>query len=225
VNDGNYWQDENARGQIISEGPKLVKASGERVEFMDTCTWRQPGEIPIMRDLRHIAVSAPSADLRIIEFDITLEPLTNIRIDKTNHSLFAARMTPELSVDSGGTLVNAEGKTGEKDTFGVPSPWCDYYGTRNGVTEGLAIVQNPANRWYPSPWFTRDYGFFSPTPMFWLPEDHLDLPMGQGVHLRYLVIVHTGDTAAAGIAKLFDDYKEAMAAIAPQVSTAAPEKK
>ena len=38
-------------------------------------------------------------------------------------------------------------------------------GARGGVTEGIAIFQHPGNRWYPSKWFTRDYGFFSPTPM------------------------------------------------------------
>ncbi len=100
---------------------------------------------------------------------------------------------PELSVTSGGTLVNAEGKTSEKGTFNVASPWCDYFGTRNGITEGIAILQHPANRWYPSPWFTRDYGFFSPTPMNWLEGDQLDLPKGQKLTLSYRVIVHTGD--------------------------------
>ena len=47
-------------------------------------------------------------------------------------------------------IINAEGKTTEKGTFGLASPWCDYWGTRSGVTEGIAILQNPDNRWYPS---------------------------------------------------------------------------
>ncbi len=208
VNGGNYWQDTNERGQIISQGPKLIRESGKRVVFTDICFWRQPGKEPVIRDTRRITISAPSKDIRIIDFRINLKALTDIRILKTNHSLFSARVVPELSDKSGGTLINAEGKTTEKNTFGVASPWCDYWGTRNGVTEGIAILQNPDNRWYPSEWFTRDYGFFSPTPMYWLEDDHFDLAKEHILNLQYRVVVHTGDEKTAGIQEIFEQYKK-----------------
>ncbi len=208
VNGGNYWQDVNKRGQIISQGPKIVEASGKRIVFTDTCLWRQPGAEPIIRDLRRIVINAPDENTRFIDFEITMEPLVDIQIVKTNHSLFSARVVPELSVKSGGTLINAEGKTTEKGTFGTNSPWCDCSGTRDGVTEGIAILDNPANRWFPCKWFTRDYGFFSPTPMYWLEGDKLELPQGQKLTLRYRVVVHTGDSKKANIASLFEQYKQ-----------------
>jgi hypothetical protein len=208
VNGGNYWQDTNERGQILSQKPKIVEASGVRVVLTDECLWKQPDKEPILRDQRRIVITAPSPTLRLIDFQITLEPLTDIQILKTNHSLFSARVVPELAVTAGGTLVNAEGKTTEKGTFNVASPWCDYYGTRAGVTEGLAILQHPSDRWYPAQWFTRDYGFFSPTPMNWLEGDQLDLPKGQKLTLSYRVVVHTGNTQKAGIPALFDAYKQ-----------------
>jgi hypothetical protein len=205
VNGGNYWQESNERGQIISQGPKIVKSSGNEVVFTDECLWKQPGKDPIIRDRRQIVITAPSDSLRFIDFTVTMEPLVDIRILKTNHSLFAARMVPELAVTAGGTLINAEGKTSEKGTFGVESPWCDYYGTRAGVTEGLAILQHPSDLWYPSKWFTRDYGFFSPTPMNWL--DEFSLPKARNLTLRYRVVIHTGDTQKAAIAAIFDAYQ------------------
>jgi hypothetical protein len=211
VNGGNYWQEGNERGQIVSQGPKLIKASGRRVVFTDTCLWQQPGKEPVIRDLRRVTITAPNKDLRFIDFEISLKPLMDVRILKTNHALFSARVVPELSVKSGGTLINAQGKTGEKDTFGVASPWCDYSGTRSPpgrITEGIAILQHPDNRWFPSKWFTRDYGFFSPTPMFWLKDDRLDLPKGRTLTLRYRVVVHTGDVKTAGIQKIFRRYKQ-----------------
>ena len=211
VNGGNYWQEGNERGQIVSQGPKLVKASGRRVVFTDTCLWQQPGKEPVIRDIRRVTITAPNKDLRFIDFEISLKPLTDVRILKTNHSLFSARVVPELSVKSGGTLINAQGKTTEKDTFGVASSWCDYFGTRDPpgrITEGIAILQHPDNRWFPSKWFTRDYGFFSPTPMFWLKDDRLDLPKGRTLTLRYRVVVHTGDVKTAGIQKIFRRYKK-----------------
>ena len=208
VNGGNYWQDINKRGQIVSQGPRIVEASGERVVFTDECLWLQPGVEPIINDTRRIIITAPSKDIRLIDFEIALKPLVNIEILKTNHALFSARVVPELSVKSGGTLINAEGKTTEKGTFGVNSPWCDYSGTREDVTEGIAIFQNPHNRWFPSKWFTRDYGFFSPTPMYWLEGGRLELPKGRTLTLKYRVVVHAGGVEKAQIAKQFSRYKQ-----------------
>jgi hypothetical protein len=117
-----------------------------------------------------------------------------------------------LSVKSGGTLINAEGKTSEKGTWGVASPWCDYTGTRAGVTEGIAILQHPGNRWFPAKWFTRDYGFFSPTPMNWLKDGRLELAKGETLTLRYRVVVHAGDAKAVGMKGIFKRYKELIPA-------------
>ena len=208
VNGGNYWQDTNERGQILSQGPKMVESADAKVIIEDDCLWQQPGKEPIIRDRRHIVITAPNESLRLVDFRITLEPLTDIRILKSNHSLFAARVVPELAVTAGGTLINAQGNTSEKGTFNVASPWCDYSGARDGITEGIAILQHPSNRWYPSKWFTRDYGFFSPTPMNWLEGDQLDLPKGQKLILNYRVVVHTGNSQEAGIPALFDSYRQ-----------------
>ena len=211
VNGGNYWQEANERGQILSQGPKIAESGRQRVVFTDECLWKQPGAEPIIRDRRRITITAPSKEMRTIDFEITIEPLTDITILKSNHALFSARVVPELSVKSGGTLVNAEGKTTEKGTWGVNSPWCDYYGTRDGATEGIAIFDNPNNRWFPCKWFTRDYGFFSPTPMNWLEGGKLQLPKAKMLKLQYRVVVHAGDTEKAGIKTIFAQYKRAAA--------------
>ncbi|MDQ1255433.1 MAG: hypothetical protein QG656_23 [Candidatus Hydrogenedentes bacterium] len=214
VNGGNYWQDLNARGRIVSQGPKLVEASGARVVIADECLWQQLGKDPIIRDTRTIEITAPSETMRVIDFAITLEALVDIQIEQTNHSLFSARMTPELSVLSGGTITNAEGKTNPEGTHGVISKWCDYSGAwKDGPAEGLAIFQHPANRWYPCQYFTRDYGFMSPTPMQWLEGGRFDLPKGEKLPLQYRVVVHSGNVQEAGIADLFNQYETAAAAL------------
>ena len=208
VNGGNYWQESNERGQIVSQGPKIIEPSGDRIVFTDECFWQQPGKKLVILDLRRIIITAPSEELRFIDFEITLKPLTDICILKTNHSLFSARVVPELSVKSGGTLINAEGSAGEKGTWGVGSPWCDYSGTRSGITEGIAILQHPGNRWFPAKWFTRDYGFFSPTPMYWLENDRLELSEDQTLTLRYRVVIHSGDAKVAELANIFKQYEQ-----------------
>ncbi len=209
VNGGNYWQEGLERGRIVSVGARITEAKGEKVVIEDECIWKRPdADAPII-DRRKITVSAPSPTLYQIDFDVEMEMLMDVTVLKTNHSLFSARIDGDLTVNQGGTMINAEGKSGEKATFGCRSPWMDCSGKRLTGTEGIAIMQHPSNRWYPSPWFTRDYGFMSPTPMFW-PEDGktTELLKGEKINLRYRVFVHAGNAAEAGIAELFEQYKK-----------------
>jgi len=208
VNGDNYWQEGNEQGQIVSKGPSIAHGGPDYIEILDECEWRKPGQPAIMTDKRVIRVEAPSGIVRVIDFRVTLNPLTEIRIQRTNHSLFSARVVPALSVKQGGTLVNAAGNLAEKGTYGVSSPWCDYSGLQCGAREGLAIFDSPRNPWFPSKWFTRDYGFFSPTPLEWLDEKGLQLKTGEQLELNYRVVVHAGDSQEAGIAKLFAAWAE-----------------
>lgn len=197
VNGGNYWQDVNERGQIISDEVKLIESQGERVMFENRCTWKRPDAEPPLQDVRRITITAPSPTLRVIDFDITLTALIAVQVEKTNHALFSARMIPALSVNGGGTLINAEGYLNEVSTFGRESRWCHYYGPRvdlgnPSLVEGLAILPHPSNSDYPAPWFTRDYGFFSPHTLMWIDEP-ARMDRGDRITLRYRVVVHSGE--------------------------------
>jgi hypothetical protein len=137
--------------------------------------------------------------------------LEDVTILKTNHSLFSVRTAADISVKYGGTMINAEGLTSEKGTFGIKSAWIDYYGKRGNGYEGIALMQHPSDPWYPSQWFTRDYGFMSPTPMYW-PENGNDISLKKGSVLKlcYRVIVHYGDSKEAGIAEEFIRYSKSV---------------
>ena len=208
VNGGNYWQEGLERGRIISVNAEIKKQGGDTLIITDECIWSRPGAISPIKDTRTITITAPSPTVSQIDFEITMEMLIDVTIKKTNHSLFSARMASDLSVKNGGTMLNAEGLKSEKDTFGKNSPWMDFYGKRGDATEGLAIFQHPSNPWFPSPWFTRDYGFMSPTPMYW-PENGTEtiLKKGTVLNLRYRVMVHAGDHNQAKIAEAFEKYK------------------
>ena len=208
VNGGNYWQEGLDRGRIISINAQIAKQGGDTVLITDECIWSRPGALSPVKDIRKIFISSPSPALIQIDVEITMEMLLDVHILKTNHSLFSARMAADLAVTGGGTMINAEGGSSEKDTFGKSSPWMDYYGKRGNNIEGLAIMQHPSNPWYPSPWFTRDYGFMSPTPMNW-PENGEETFMKKGtiLNLRYRVLVHSGTHLDAKIAEQFEKYK------------------
>lgn len=200
VSGGNYWQAANQAGQIISKGPKIVEAKGKRVIIEDNTQWRRRGAPSPFTDKRTIVITAPCLKTRIIDFTITMKAEIDVHITKTNHSLFSARMKHEMCVKSGGRLINAEGRLDQKGTCGPKSAWCDYSNKHGDHVEGLAILDWPKNPWSPCPWVTRDYGFFSPTPMNYLGAEGMRFKKGQTITLKYRVVVHTGNEKDADIA-------------------------
>jgi len=209
VNGGNYWQDGLKRGRIVSLGVLITENNGPCAIVENDCIWKRPDAAAPIMDHRRITVSNPSKDIFFIDFDVVLEMLTDVVIQKTNHSLFSVRIAPDLSPEQGGIMVNAEGRTGEKGTFGQSSPWIDCSNSRKTNKEGIAVFQHPSNEWFPSPWFTRDYGFISPTPFYW-PENDIatELQKGETISLRYRVVVHSGDAETAKIDCLYSNYCE-----------------
>ena len=202
VNDGNYWQRELKDGQILSTGPRLGECTPESAEILDQCEWKRPGGPVVMTDERKFAVKVAGPRLRLIDAEIKWTAAVDVTIARTNHSLFSLRAAPDVTPWGGGTLLNSEGDSGEKATFGKPAAWCDYHGKREGipgeVVEGIALMDHPENPWAPCPWFTRDYGFISPTPFNFI-DAPWKLPAGESVRLRYRVVLHAGDPQEAGL--------------------------
>ena len=102
------------------------------------------------------------------------------------------RAALDITPVSGGNLVNAEGQTGEKQTAGTKSAWCAFYGKRPAAAgspvEGIAIMDHPKNPWAPTEWFTRDYGFASPTPLYFR-DAPLEIAAGKALKLKYRVVL------------------------------------
>lgn len=209
VNDGNYWQEGLDEGQIISVKTDILESGEDRVVISNECLWVRQGADSPIKDTRRITITSPSENIHKIMFEISLHALQDVTIERNNHSLFSGRMDPDLAVINGGTMVNADGEIGEDGTFGKVSDWIAYYGERGNGLEGMTIMQHPENDWPQAPWFTRDYGFFSPTPIYW-PEDEeagTFMRMGETVNLKYGVIVHSGNPEEAGIPGMFELFK------------------
>jgi hypothetical protein len=174
VNGGNYWQGPVTLGQIESSGPALGPCTTSSVQILDRCEWRQPGKEPVLADERSFTVSLAGPQLWFLDAQITLTARQAVQVTKTNHSLFAIRAALDISPTSGGRLVNSAGQAAEKETFAQTAAWCDFSGPRAGLgekmVEGIALLDHPGNPWSPCKWFTRDYGFISPSPFNWLDQ-------------------------------------------------------
>jgi hypothetical protein len=206
VNGGNYWQGPVGLGQIVSKGPKLGHVTERTAEVFDECEWHKPGQAAVMTDTRRIILRVVDGPMRWIDFEIRWTAVTDITVEKTNHSLFAVRAAPDLIPKAGGKLENSLGKIGEKATFGQPADWCSYYNKRAGVpgdgTEGIALFYHPANPWKNCPWFTRDYGFISPSPFNFMDKPWR-LGAGKSVDLRYRVVAYAGTPKTADLASIY----------------------
>ncbi len=206
VNGANYWQEGLERGRTISRGPRVIE-TGKRVVIEDTCDWVCPGQPSPIVDNRRVKITAPTECIRAMEFEYDFQFLTDTAIMPSNHALFSAEVIPGISVQGGGLLTNTEGGKQEEETFGVPCDWCDYSGYLNGCWEGIRIYQHPRNPGYPWPFFTRDYGFFSPTPMYWLPAEGLHYKGGDKVSLKFLVLVHSGEVLESNLEVIYRDWR------------------
>ncbi len=162
-----------------------------------------------LADRRKITVTVVGPRMRWIDFELKWIAVQDVTVQKTNHSLFSIRAAGDISPWGGGTLINADGQSGEKATFGKPSAWCGYHGRRRNVpgnvVEGIAILDHPQNAWSPCPWFTRDYGFISPTPFNFIKEPWR-LPAGDSVTLRYRVVLHAGDHKDADLDAIHEEW-------------------
>ena len=222
VNGGNYWQSTLAAGQIISQGPSFAKEKDQykisetAVEIVDRCLWQRGTENPIIEDQRQFVIKLVDDRRYILDAKFTVKALTDITVQETNHGLFGVRCTHDLSPAGGGVLESSEGLKGQENTLGKPARWMAFYGRRaklkEEIVEGIAVFcpsKAPHPRFENCPWFTRDYGNISPTPMNWLGGEPFVLPKGDELTLRYRVVAFGGTPKEAGLNALWEEFDRA----------------
>jgi hypothetical protein len=188
-------------GQIVSTGLGVIPSRGKRV-INDRCEWRRPDK---MRSSTTSGVYDHRADADAVHRrrDHAAAPVTCDPDEPTFFSVRAARLAPV-----GGGTWSTPRQSGEKATFGQAATWCGFYGTRLGVTESIVLMDHPKNPWSPCKWFTRDYGFISPTPFNWLDDNGWRLPAGESIRVRYRVVVSKGPIVADEMNRIFKAWGE-----------------
>ncbi len=225
VNGLDFWANEPGPDGPMPKG-KIVLRHIEAVDDASSTIravfeWQTPeGEILLTED--RTMVFGGDAKLRTIDFDVTFG--TGVQVVKfgdTKEGTFAIRLATPLEEphrraqgpERTGKIVNAEGKTGESENWGKRSPWVDYSGKLNGKPIGVAIFDHPSNPKHPTYWHVRSYGLFAAN-IFGEHDFYADktkdgsvtLQPGETMRFRYRILIHPGDTQAAGIADLYKEY-------------------
>ena len=153
-------------------------------------------------------------DARAIDIHVSLTAAEgNVLFGDTKEGgMVALRVATTMDEVRGGRLENAEGGVGEKQIYGLRSPWCDYSGPVAGRTLGIALFDHTGNFRHPTNWHARAYGLLCANPfglsVFEGPDsngEHL-LPAGETLEFRHRVYVHYGNAAEGQIADRYRDY-------------------
>lgn len=161
-----------------------------------------------LTDTRTFTFHDTPPEARIFDFEIVLRApsQTTVTLHPTNQAgLPHLRVAEGLAVKTGGTFTNAEGKKNERETYRQRSPWLDCSGKLGRLTCGIALFDHPQNPDYPTPWFTRDYGPFSPNYGLFQDEPIVIAPR-KPLRLRYRIYTHTGDVTEGRVQEAWEKY-------------------
>jgi hypothetical protein len=184
--------------------------------------WISPDGVKIMDEDRTVHFIDGDKG-RLFAFDIVLKAsVCPITFGDTKEGSFGIRVRDELRMEKrkdvlggDGVMTNAEGKSGEKDIWGMPSAWVDYTGKLDGKEAGVTVFDHPSN---PKPsWHARAYGLVAANPFgrahsgFPSQKDKTDLiklDKGGELKLKYAVYAHDGDIKAGKVAEAYEAFKK-----------------
>lgn len=222
-----FWSEARGHGKIAclraSVGVTSARADGLApacAELNTTNEWQTADGTKILDEKRIIRFyPLPEAYLYVFDIDLSA-PEYPITFGDTKEGAFGIRINDVMREDLGkgkkgtGKLENAEGKVGMANIWGFRSPWCDYSGKIGDREVGLAIFDDPSNK-YPACWHSRNYGLMAANPFgrakSGFPaekgnKDLVKLAKGEHLHLRYGILIHAGDVKAGKVAERFDQF-------------------
>jgi hypothetical protein len=214
VNGVSFWDEGAKSGSIVHREFNAIE-SEPQAKIVTTNDWVAKDGTKICEDERTLVFGADGTT-RTIDFRVTVKASDSpVTFGMTKEGSFGIRVAESMKVDAnkGGTIVNSEGQRNGA-AWGQPAPWVDYYGSLEGETVGIAILNHPSSFRYPTHWHVRTYGLFAANPFglkdFGQPgEGAHTIPPGESMTLRYRVLLHHGNEKQADIAGAFERYAKA----------------
>jgi hypothetical protein len=217
INGVNFWDTEPNikapnKGSMVLKKVVEAKGGAKSGTIKAVFDGLDPEGKPMMAETRTLTFY-PGSELRIIDFEIRIDALRQLKFGDTKEGTFGIRLATPLSEARSGKMVNAEGGETEKNVWGKQSPWVDYFGPLDGKTVGVAIMDHPSNPRHPTYWHARAYGLFAAN-IFGVrdftgdktKDGSLTIDAGKSVTFRYRVVIHPGDFQNANVASLYQKY-------------------
>jgi hypothetical protein len=212
-----FWSEARGHGQIVCIHVDVPRVQTDWGSVLTKNEWRTSEGQKILEETRVISFY-DFGEARLFVFDIDLVPTSAaVTFGDTKEGYFGVRVNDQIREGAGtGRIENADGKIGEKNCWGQLSSWCDYSGSIDGKTFGVAILDDPANA-PPASWHCRGYGLMAANPFgrarSGFPamkgrSDRLKLSPGKHLTLRYGLLIHPGDAKDGKVAEFFERFKQ-----------------
>jgi hypothetical protein len=210
-----FWSEGPGHGRIVCRQHAEPRTADHHGSLVTHNEWQTADGRKVLDETRTLRLYN-FGDTQLFVFDIDLHAsVLPITFGDTKEGAFGIRVNDRITEKSGnGKLENAEGKTDEKNCWGQRSAWCDYSGPLDGKTVGLAILDDPKNRWAAC-WHSRAYGLMAANPFgrdrSGFPamkgrSDLVRLDRGEHLKLRYGLLIHPGNATQGKVAKYFERF-------------------
>ena len=210
-----FWSETAGHGKIVrNEETNRVEGNISRASTRASYEWRTSDDVRILDETLVITFLLVGDNrLFIVDIDL-LASVCPITFGDTKEGAFGVRVSDEIRLEAKGSkskMVNADGKSGEKDIWGYRSDWCDYSGEIGGKLAGIAVFDDPKNP-YRACWHARAYGLMAANPFgrdrSGFPAvkgqtDLVKLKKGEHLKLRYAIYLHSGDAESGKVAEAF----------------------
>lgn len=215
VNGVNNWLDAEGR-QIHREFAKRFDGPVDG-GFSETLDWTDASGKANMTETRSLKFYAATGGIRLVDYSVTLHASEGRVVlgDTKEGGLLSVRVASSIDAGSpgGGVITNAYGGIQETETWGKPSPWCDYSGPIGDSWYGISLMDHPDNPRYPTPWHVRNYGLMTANCFGYHdftgnPDNRHELVIesGESRTWNYRILIHYGTSDEANVAGHYLDY-------------------
>ncbi|MCK5862512.1 MAG: PmoA family protein [Candidatus Hydrogenedentes bacterium] len=220
VNGTDFWGEGSSAGNQISG--EVTFGSGDGYGWIRAANvWKDKDGNPKINENREYRFYATPENARIFDASVTFSAEYGevLFSDTKEGGIVSVRMHPDLCYTHA-IITNALGDVGEANTWGKPSPWCDYSGELpEAGTRGITIFDHPGNLRHPSSWHVRKYGLMGANAFGYshfsgkeynkglMPENgDYTIAANDTLTFTYRMYVHTGNVEEADTAGRYADY-------------------
>jgi hypothetical protein len=217
-----FWSEAPGHGRIVCAHVGTPTSAVDHASVVTRNEWLTADGQKVLDETRTISLYAlgPSR-LYVLDIDLHASAVP-ITFGDTKEGSMGVRVNDEIreapskkgEKGGHGKLTSADGKSGEKAVWGYRSKWNDYSGTVDGKVAGIALFDDPSNK-YPAAWHSRGYGLMAANPFgrarAGFPgtkgqTDLVRLAKGEHLKLRYGILVHPGDVKEGKVAEAFEKF-------------------
>ncbi len=200
-----------APGRILGVDMQCAELAADHLQITQTLEWQGPEEWGA-RPRRTIAIETRILDiiagqdahyldvhshLRATEWDFSIGP--------TRHAYLGVRLAEGLRVIDGGTVYDADGRTGSESVNDQCADWVAVAGTvPSGKRAGVAVFPYPSAAGHP--WHVSEYGTLNVNPF---ARERVAINRGNDVEIAARLVLFDGDATEARIAERFESFRQA----------------